>query len=320
MHRNSTLATININGGEEMKEYYVSYEQAKRLHELGFDGVEKYYVTENFCLGSDPYFFNTYSVGDLVNDVVVYFVNENNEDDFRGIPAPRLEQAQAWLREKGIFLMIDPRYYQGDALKDVKWCFIIQPLDDIGGQYRSERCGKLFDTYESALSKGIDKALELLTVKSTDKMNNQIATTPEQSQRLIACGVNPDSADMCYLYFNSDRGQISRNEYLRLYCETLTDCREELVPKNFVDCNYRDNDSPAWSLSALLELLPTPIYTEHHKQYALRIIRPHDHKAWIFDYESFDTSLYHTNGKTAIEACVRMIERLTANGYSLNKS
>ena len=143
-----------------MKEHYVSYEQAKRLHELGFDGVDKYYVTESFCINNNP--DDCYSEGQLVDEYIVYFTNDNNEDDYRGVPAPRLDQAAAWMRDKGMFLMVDPRYYQGDAVKNAKWCYIVQPLDDISGQYRSECCGRLFDTYESALSAGIDKALELL--------------------------------------------------------------------------------------------------------------------------------------------------------------
>ena len=158
-------------------------------------------------------------------------------------------------------------------------------------------------------------------------MNTQIATTPEQSQRLIACGVNPDSADMCYLYFNSDRGQISRNEYLRLYCETLTDCREELVPKDFVDCNYRDNDSPAWSLSALLALLPTSLTSAMGNKYMLELSKLRMHNAWEVQWfngrERWRTvdkdKKYHKLwDESPIEACVKAIEWLTANGYTLN--
>ena len=133
-----------------MKEHYVSYECAVKLKELGFD----------------------WKVGLSYTDVIKESAREEWDEeecqwstvyDCNSYPKPRLDQAQAWLRDKGMFLMIDPRYYQGDVVKDVKRCFIIQPLDDIGGQYRSERCGKLFDTYESALSAGIDKALDLLT-------------------------------------------------------------------------------------------------------------------------------------------------------------
>ena len=131
-----------------MKEEYVTYECAVKLKELGFkDKCNAYYWT-----------------GDKAFECTNSIVHKNSDTCQTVVIAPFLWQAQKWLRGKGMFLMIDPRYYQGDAVKDVKWCFIVQPLDDISGQYRSECCGRLFDTYESALSAGIGKALELLTI------------------------------------------------------------------------------------------------------------------------------------------------------------
>ena len=71
-------------------------------------------------------------------------------------------------------------------------------------------------------------------------MDKQIATTPEQSQRLIACGVHPDSADMCYNgYFDSLPLEINRNNATK-------------------DSKY----IPAWSLVALFALLPPTIPTD----------------------------------------------------------
>ncbi len=134
-----------------MKEHYVSYEQAKRLNKLGFDAADKYYVTENFCEGNNPYFFNTYSVGDLVDECVVYYVNEDNEDDYRGIPAPRLDQAQAWLREKGID--IELTVYHCDHREYRPIIYSITGESIVKSQY---------PTYEAALSAGITEALKIL--------------------------------------------------------------------------------------------------------------------------------------------------------------
>lgn len=150
------LPGINRQTEWEMKEEYVTYECAVKLKELEFD----------------------WKVGHSYFDVIKESAREEWDDeecqwstvyDCNYYPKPRLDQAQKWLRGKGMFLMVDPRYYQGDAVKDVKWCFIVQPLDDISGQYRSECCGRLFDSYESALSAGIDKALELLTDNQNGK-------------------------------------------------------------------------------------------------------------------------------------------------------
>ena len=139
-----------------MKEEYVTYECAVKLKELGFDERTTYEYSE-IVEGSGREEWDE-------DEQRMMFI-----EDINYYPKLRLDQAQKWLREKGMFLMIDPRYYQGDAINDVKWCFIVQPLDDISGQYRSECCGRLFDSYESALSASIDKALELLTDKPNSK-------------------------------------------------------------------------------------------------------------------------------------------------------
>ena len=133
-----------------MTEYYVSMEQAKRLHDLGFDGVDKYYVTESFCYGGNPDDF--YQEGQMVDEYIVYFINEDNEDDYRGVPAPRLDQAAAWLREeKGIH--VEPHFQYATTFR----CAI---LSEGLQTYKFFNSG--YDSYESALSAGISAALELL--------------------------------------------------------------------------------------------------------------------------------------------------------------
>ena len=62
-------------------------------------------------------------------------------------------------------------------------------------------------------------------------MTHQIATTPSQSARLLACGVDPNMADML-LYNNALSVQVRG-------LGKIPECA-----------------TPAWSLSALLELLP----------------------------------------------------------------
>ena len=146
-----------------MKEHYVSYECAKRLHELGFDGVDKYYVTESFCYGGNP--DDYYQEGQIVDEYIVYFTNENNEDDFRGVPAPRLDQAVAWLRDKGIHISVNPYMgYDIDANGALyneypSWSFELMKVAD--AEFMNDAKGK-HESYESALSAGLDAAIELL--------------------------------------------------------------------------------------------------------------------------------------------------------------
>lgn len=126
-------------------------------------------------------------------------------------------------------------------------------------------------------------------------MKHQISTTPDQSQRLIACGVNPESADM--LYFDNAilelRGLGKIPEY----------------------------STPAWSLSALLGLLPKHLkdkfgYNAH--SFVIEYAHTASPSQWGIAYNGWyngDESFYDVS---LIEACVKAIEWLTANGYTLN--
>lgn len=68
---------------------------------------------------------------------------------------------------------------------------------------------------------------------------NNIATTREQSERLLALGLKPETADMCYnLYFASAPPEIN-NYGADLYKD-----------KRFI---------PSWSLSRLLEMMTCSI-------------------------------------------------------------
>ena len=131
-------------------------------------------------------------------------------------------------------------------------------------------------------------------------MKHQIATTNEQSRRLIACGVDPNTADMCYVGGWKDVCAIP-----------------------FSKCNKED--TPAWSLSTLLALLPTEIkedsdYYDEICNYGL-LIYPYM-QGWQIDYQYCEYDECHclkcVHGSDLIEACVKAIEWLTANGYTLN--
>ena len=123
-------------------------------------------------------------------------------------------------------------------------------------------------------------------------MKTNIATTQDQSQRLLRCGVPADTADMCY-----DSGALSLMDYDSAVHER--DSRREIYEV-----------IPAWSLSALLGLLPKEIgiavgaYPGSDKHTCFTLIDP-DLEPIVAD--------------TAIEAVVHMIEQLTNNGYKLNE-
>lgn len=145
-----------------MKEEYVSYECAVKLKELGFDWeCDHSYLHNAIDKSGNPYLYH------------VEMRNWNNfNSEVECFSAPRLDQAQKWLREKGIHISVNP-YMSYDVDADgalyneyPSWGFEL--MDVASADFMDDAEGK-HDSYESALSAGIDKALELLTIKSNGK-------------------------------------------------------------------------------------------------------------------------------------------------------
>ena len=149
-------------------------------------------------------------------------------------------------------------------------------------------------------------------------MKPQIATTTEQSQRLIACGVNPDSADMAWK-------------------EDLTSIRLEVLNHPWIENLRNLHYSPAWSLPALLDsVLPKHLddfpFTKWRPPFIEDEIWEMDSPSvlngdvklysngtyWIVDYDWDGFSGTLPQSESPIEAVVLAIELLHANGYTLN--
>lgn len=142
-------------------------------------------------------------------------------------------------------------------------------------------------------------------------MTTNIATTREQSARLLQCGVDPDTADMYYQTPITVSQKRQGEDVL-------------LIKKS--DATLFDTDTPAWSLSALLGLLPQEIKVDESpydeiQEYGL-LIYPFM-GGWQVDYQYCDNDecqclkcVYDTD---LIETCVQAIEWLTANNYKLNQ-
>lgn len=129
----------------------------------------------------------------------------------------------------------------------------------------------------------------------------QIATTQNQSARLLQCGVSADTADM------------ARYE----------DDRVPMMPWDWTTGSY-GGTFPAWSLSALLGLLPASITDGNDIYFQLQLTAyPHEEDCykWDLSYYSIEgeISLLYIEAPDPIEATVRMIEQLTNNGYKLNE-
>lgn len=136
-------------------------------------------------------------------------------------------------------------------------------------------------------------------------MKTNIATTKDQSARLLQCGVSADTADM------------ARYE----------DDSVPMMPWDWTTGSY-GGTFPAWSLSRLLSLLPTSIMSPLGNEYMLELSKRRMHNVWevqwVYSRSRFTT--YNKQkvfqklwDKSPIEACVKAIEWLMENNYKLNE-
>ena len=85
-------------------------------------------------------------------------------------------------------------------------------------------------------------------------MENKICTSVDQSKKLIELGIDVDTADLTVIDLpiqNGDRFKFIQNKLPSDIFPSITDGKSEKIP--------------AWSLSALLDILPLEI--ELHKQF-----------------------------------------------------
>lgn len=124
-----------------MKEDFVTYEQAVKLKELGFDWkCDHWHHWDNWC-------------GSCYSGVY-----ENHNMFEKGISVPTLAQVQKWLREvKGVDISIDHVYHRLDTGDKVMYGLHVGNQSTFKTEFYLN-----YDGYEQALSAGIDKALKLL--------------------------------------------------------------------------------------------------------------------------------------------------------------
>lgn len=152
-------------------------------------------------------------------------------------------------------------------------------------------------------------------------MTNRIATTREQSDRLLKCGVSADTADMVHRDFPEDwhDGRVWHHWYI-----------QALSYSNATMLFDSDKIEPAWSLSSLLSLLPKEIDIDGYK-YRISIYfenpdEPVIGNQWCLFYKPKkntekshyidDVPMYATD---LIECAVLMVEWITRHNIKLNE-
>ena len=126
---------------------------------------------------------------------------------------------------------------------------------------------------------------------------NKICTSIEQSKRLIELGIDVNSSDMVY------HKELNGTYSLRV-----------------VD-NVLKYDIPAWSLSALLELMPSYLF-EFERGIDLNLYPSINRKVWLCSYmpnviENMKTDKFKqiTHADSLVDAAFDMIVWLKENNY-----
>lgn len=136
---------------------------------------------------------------------------------------------------------------------------------------------------------------------------NKICTSLEQSKKLIELGVDVSTADMHYSTWTI----LNKGEYILSpnQGETIEELQED----------YGNQVIPAWSLSALLELMP-PYLFEFERGIDLNIYPNLSGKAWHCSYmpnavENMKNNKFKriTSGDNLVDAAFEMICWLLEN-------
>ena len=117
----------------------------------------------------------------------------------------------------------------------------------------------------------------------------QISTTREQSERMLALGVKPETADLCYnCYFVSIPLDVNHRG-ANLFKD-----------KKFI---------PSWSLARLLEMMPKYI---DEKEEVLLMIEP----PLVIYYDTrYKGQQHFTTNPDIFDNCIAMIDWLIRNGH-----
>jgi hypothetical protein len=136
---------------------------------------------------------------------------------------------------------------------------------------------------------------------------SQIATSIEQGRRLLALGISGATADMCHIFTDYEGEYISYADYIGLLAEGQ-DCDRclKLVSDGDFDHSF-EKDCPAWSLSALLDVIKSTLDDEDDFS---MLITPTKVGA---DYTASGASRF-AYADFPIEVCIKTLENLHKAG------
>ncbi|WP_297272434.1 hypothetical protein [uncultured Bacteroides sp.] len=161
------------------------------------------------------------------------------------------------------------------------------------------------------------------------EFKSQIVTTREQSERMLALGIKPETADMVYHYTKSRvkslewelqakpptlRGKFwtpERIAKLKMPFHKHTD-GTAMTGEEVFDSLW-GKDVPAWSLTRLLEMTPKFISEYPQRPYCFGLFS--DENSWIIDYSDGAGTLHVESEENVFDAIVRMFAWLIKNNH-----
>jgi hypothetical protein len=135
------------------------------------------------------------------------------------------------------------------------------------------------------------------------EFKSQIATTREQSERLLALGIKPETADM---YWYEDSLLVADWSQIKSF--------QDYPPEDKTDEFY-----PAWSLSRLKELMPEVIYINKVDDYRLTIYGNILSYSYFLNGEHVGDLVFIIYKDSIFEGMISIISWLIERGY-LNKT
>ena len=122
----------------------------------------------------------------------------------------------------------------------------------------------------------------------------QIATTIEQSKKLLELGLSPETADMNYYHDRKD------DYYIKV----------PMVGKPF-----NNDDIPCWSVGVLLEVMPKMIIDKDDCIYSFGLFYLPFKEQWCSCYKGDGFPIVEYESNNVLEACYNMMVWLLENNY-----
>ena len=146
-------------------------------------------------------------------------------------------------------------------------------------------------------------------------MEQKIATSIEQSKKLLELGLSPNTADLLYdIYINS-----ITNEQEGMSLDFVSNWQSAWGNNKDKSDLFDDRTIPCWSLSALLDLMPKDRFIDIELSYGGFSVDPLEYvEKWFISFENekdYELDIKTFSSEHPIDAVFEMVCWLLENGF-----